>query len=132
MAVLIAISRVTGCFGVLAIMVLSLIPGIDRPHSGLPGVAEHFIAYYSTAFASSLGFRSTASWVVITLGLTLLAGSMEVLLLWVPWRHSAIIDAIVGSLGGLLGIVMSGLLLGLAAQVYKKHRNLGESAELVQ
>jgi len=132
MTFLLTISRVAGFFGVLAIIVLSLVPGIDRPHTGLPGVAEHFIAYYSTAFAFALGFRSRASRVVIALGLTLLAGSMEVLQLWVPGRHSATIDAAVSSLGGLLGIVMGGLLLGLAAQVYKKHRHLDESAELVQ
>ena len=132
MAFLRTISRVAGCFGVLAIIVLSLVPGIDRPHTGLPGVAEHFIAYYSTALAFGLGFRSTASRIVIALSLTLLAGSMEVLQLWVPGRHSAIIDAVVSSLGGFLGIVMGGLLLGLAAEVYKKDRHLGKSAELVQ
>jgi VanZ family protein len=47
---------------------------------------------------------------------------MEVLQLWVPGRHSAIIDAVVSSLGGLLGIALGALVLGLAAQAYKKHR----------
>ena len=56
---------------------------------------------------------------------------MEVLQLWVPGRHSAIIDAVFGSLGGLLGIALGGLLLVLAIQAYKKHRHLGKSAELV-
>jgi hypothetical protein len=49
------IARVAGFFGVLAIIVLSLVPGTYRPHTGLPGVAEHFIAYCSTAFAFALG-----------------------------------------------------------------------------
>ena len=132
MTFLFTIARAAGFFGVLAIIALSLVPGTYRPHTGLPGVAEHFIAYYSTAFAFVLGFRSTASRVVIALGLTLLAGSMEVLQLWVPGRHSAIIDAVFSSLGGLLGIALGGLLLVLAAQGYRKHRHLGESAELVQ
>jgi VanZ family protein len=126
------IARAAGFFGVLAIIVLSLVPGTYRPHTGLPGVAEHFIAYCSTAFAFALGFRSSASRIVIALVLTLLAGSMEVLQLWVPGRHSAIIDAVFSSLGGLLGIALGGLLLVLAAQGYGKHRHLGESAELVQ
>jgi hypothetical protein len=69
------IARAAGFFGVLAIIVLSLVPGTYRPHTGLPGVAEHFIAYCSTAFAFALGFRSSASRVVIALALTLLAGS---------------------------------------------------------
>jgi VanZ family protein len=114
MTFLFTIARAAGFFGVLAIIALSLVPGTYRPHTGLPGVAEHFIAYYSTAFAFVLGFRSTASRVVIALGLTLLAGSMEVLQLWVPGRHSAIIDAVISSLGGLSGIALGGLLLGLA------------------
>ena len=57
---------------------------------------------------------------------------MEVLQLWVPGRHPAIIDAVVSSLGGLLGIALGGLVLGLATQAYKKHRHLGKSAEFVQ
>ena len=132
MTFLFTIARAAGFFGVLAIIVLSLVPGTYRPHTGLPGEAEHFIAYYATAFAFALGFRSRASRVVIVLGLTLLAGSMEVLQLWVPGRHSAIIDAVVSSSGGLLGIALGGLVLGLATQAYKKHRHLGESAEFVQ
>ena len=53
------IARAAGFFGVLAIIVLSLVPGTYRPHTGLPGVAEHFIAYCSTAFAFALGFGRT-------------------------------------------------------------------------
>jgi hypothetical protein len=100
MTFLFTIARAAGFFGVLAIIVLSLVPGTYRPQL-VPSEAEHFIAYYSTAFAFALGFRSRASRVVIVLGLTLLAGSMEVLQLWVPGRHSAIIDAVVSRLGGL-------------------------------
>jgi hypothetical protein len=116
------IARAAGFFGVLAIIVLSLVPGTYRPHTGLPGVAEHFIAYCLTAFAFALGFRSSASRVVIALVLTLLAGSMEVLQLWVPGRLVDIRRR----------IALGGLLLVLAAQGYRKHRHLGESAELVQ
>ena len=47
---------------------------------------------------------------------------MEVLQLWVPGRYPGIIDAVVSSLGGLLGIALGGLVLGLATQTYKKHR----------
>ncbi|MGO9233313.1 MAG: hypothetical protein ACLP4V_04220 [Methylocella sp.] len=58
------------------------------------------MAYYSTALAFAPGFRSKASRVGIALGLALLAGPMEILQLWVPGRHSAILDAVVSSLGG--------------------------------
>jgi len=110
------IARAAAFFGVLAIIALSACPGIDRPHTGLPGEAEHFIAYCATAAAFALGFWSRASRIMIALGLTLLAGSMEIMQLWVPGRHSAIGDAVVSGMGGLLGIVLGGLLLSLAAR----------------
>ena len=91
------IARAAAFFGVLAIIALSLVPGIDRPHTGLPGEAEHFIAYCATAAAFALGFWSRASRIMIALGLTLLAGRWK---LWVPGRHSAIGDAVVSGMGG--------------------------------
>jgi len=116
----IAIVRGAGFFGVLAIIVLSLVPGAYRPHTGLPGQAEHFIAYCSTALALTLGFSSIASRAVIAGGLVLLAGSMEILQLWVPGRHSAVMDAVASSLGGFLGIILGHIFLGLAVQAYVK------------
>ena len=125
-------ARVIGLFCILAIIVLSLVPGVDRPHTGLPGKVEHFIAYCSTGTLFALGFWSIGSRVVIALGLTLLAGSMEILQMWVPGRHPAIVDAVASSMGGLLGIALGGLLLGLAAQVHKKRRHLGASTGTLQ
>lgn len=101
-------SRVAGFCGILAIVVLSLVPGSYRPHSGLPGETEHFIAYCVTALAFALGYRSRVSWLVVALGLTLLAGSMERLQHFIPGRHSAMNDAVISSLGGLLGISLVG------------------------
>jgi VanZ family protein len=125
------IARPAGFFGVLMIIVLSLVPGSYRPHTGLPGEAEHFIAYCLTASAFALGYRSRTSWVIVAFILTLLAGSMEVLQLWVPGRHSAIMDAVVSSLGGLLGTLLGGTLFDLAGHGYKRFRRLGESAKSV-
>jgi VanZ family protein len=126
------VARVFGLFCVLTIIVLSLVPGVDRPHTGLPGEAEHFIAYCSTGIVFALGFWSRASRIMIALGLTLLAGSMEILQMWVPGRHPTIADAVVSSMGGLLGIALGGLLLGLTAQAHKKRRHLGASTGTLQ
>ena len=126
------IARVVGLFCVFAIIALSLVPGVYRPHTGLPGKVEHFIAYCSTGTVFALGFWSRASRIMIALGLTLLAGSMEILQMWVPGRHPAIVDAAASSMGGLLGIALGGLLLGLAAQAHKKRRHLGASAGTLQ
>jgi VanZ family protein len=132
MAFFIAIGRAAGFCGIIGIIVLSLLPGTYRPHTGLPGEAEHFIAYCLTAFALALGFRPLAYRVGLAIGLSLLAGSMEVLQHFVPGRHPAATDAIVSGLGGLLGLALGGLLLELATQVYKKRRQLGESPRPMQ
>jgi VanZ family protein len=132
MRFLVPLARATGFFGVLAIIVLSLVPGTHRPHTGLPGEAEHFIAYCLTAFAFALGFQPLVYRLVLAIGLALLAGLMEVLQHFVPGRHSALADAIVSSLGGLFGLALGGLLFELAAQASRKHRRLGESPGPVQ
>jgi VanZ family protein len=132
MTFLIIIARASGFLGVLAIIVLSLVPGSYRPHTGLPNEAEHFIAYCLTALALAFGFRPVVFRVVLASGLTLLAGTMEVLQHFVPGRHPAIADAIASSLGGLLGLALGGLLFELATQAYKKRRQLGESPGPVQ
>jgi VanZ family protein len=126
------IARVFGIFCILAIIVLSLVPGIDRPHTGLPGKAEHFVAYCGTGAVFALGFWSIGARFVIALSLTLLAGLMEILQMWVPGRHPAIADAVASSMGGLLGIALGGLLLSLAARAHKKRRHLGESTGTLQ
>ena len=132
MTFLIIIARAAGFCGVLGIIILSLVPGVDRPHTGLPGEVEHFIAYGLTASALALGFRPLAFRVVLAIGLSLLAGSMEIFQYWVPGRHPAITDAIVSSLGGLLGLAIGGLLFELATLATKKRRPLVESPGPVQ
>ena len=132
MTFLIIIARAAGLCGVLGIIILSLVPGVDRPHTGLPGEVEHFIAYGLTASALALGFRPLAFRVVLAIGLSLLAGSMEIFQSWVPGRHPAITDAIVSSSGGLLGLAIGGLLFELATLATKKRRPLGESPGPVQ
>ena len=132
MTFLIIVARAAGFCGVLGIIILSLVPGVDRPHTGLPGEVEHFIAYCLTGSALAVGFRPLVFRVVLAIGLSLLAGSMEIFQQWVPGRHPAITDAIVSSLGGLLGLAFGGLLFELATLATKKRRPLGESPGPVQ
>lgn len=84
MTFLIIIARASGFLGVLGIIVLSLVPGSARPHTRLPNDAEHFIAYCLTTLALAFGFRPLVFRVVLASGLTLLAGTMEVLQHFVP------------------------------------------------
>lgn len=115
----VTIARVAGALGILAIIVLSLVPGPHRPHTWLPGKAEHFVAYCGTALALALGFRAAASRIAIILGLAFLAGSMEVLQRSIAGRHAAISDALVSSSGGVFGIAIGAILYAAAARARK-------------
>jgi hypothetical protein len=42
-------ARLAGGLAILGVIVLSLVPGELRPHSGLPGIAEHFVFYLGGA-----------------------------------------------------------------------------------
>ncbi|HUB63983.1 MAG TPA: VanZ family protein [Methylocella sp.] len=124
---LVGLARAAGFLGVLGIIVLSLVPGAVRPHTGLPGAVEHFLAYALTASALSFGFRPLAYRIVFAAGLALLAGLMEILQHFVPGRHPAAADAFVSSLGGLFGLALGSLLRELAVQAYRKYHNFGEA-----
>ncbi|WGJ13422.1 VanZ family protein [Methylocapsa sp. D3K7] len=124
---LVTVARAAGFCSGLAIILLSLVPGPDRPHTGLPGEAEHFAAYCLTGLAFAPAVRPLAFRIALVVGLTLLAGAMEVLQHFVPGRHPAAADAIASSLGALTGIALGGLLFGLAALAYHKHRRFSET-----
>jgi VanZ family protein len=112
-------ARTAGVIGVLAIIVLSLVPGPHRPHTWLPGKAEHFVAYCGTASVLALGFHAAASRLGAALGLAVLAGLMEAMQRSVPGRHAAISDALVSAAGGVAGIAIGAILYSAAARAYK-------------
>jgi hypothetical protein len=65
--------RVAGLTGTLTLVVLSLLPGSERPHTGLPGQLEHVIAYCATAVFLGLGYSTARARVGVVLFLALLA-----------------------------------------------------------
>ena len=95
--------RLAGILGVGLIVVLSLIPGSYRPHTGAPGGLEHVFAYALTAAMLALGWRSLFQIVVIVVGLFALAGGLELAQLLVPGRSSELATALASGLGGVLG-----------------------------
>ena len=93
---------------VILIIALSSVPGELRPHTGLPGPFEHFIAYFLTGLVFASGSRSLRHLSVMIAGLVVLAGAMEILQNFVPNRSPQVIDFFVSSLGALCG-AFSGL-----------------------
>ena len=94
-------------FCVAMLIVLSLVPGSERPHTGLAGQWEHFMAYAGTGVMATLAYRR-ALWTV--LGLGLLSSALEILQNLVPGRGPAIMDAVFGTVGGAAGAAIAVLM----------------------
>jgi hypothetical protein len=99
------LSRAIGLGCVAAIIVLSLLPGDERPHTGLAGQIEHTLAYFGTALFLGLAFRTTRDRVAAFSLLVVLAAVLEVIQRLIPGRHSQTIDWIASSFGAGIGII---------------------------
>lgn len=98
--------RVAGWICTAAIVILSLLPGEERPVTGVPGQVDHVLAYAGTAALLTFGYPSRFR-IWIALGLITLAGSLELAQLWVPGRHCRLIDLAAGALGTVTGILVA-------------------------
>jgi leader peptidase (prepilin peptidase)/N-methyltransferase len=105
---LLRLPRIAGYLGVIAIIVLSLVPGDWRPSIGLAKALEHLVAYFIVAAILTTGRR--AGWPRIA-GLVVLAGVLEFGQGWVPGRDPNPTDFLGSSVGALLGFGLSSLAL---------------------
>ena len=96
--------RIVSWLGVSAIVVLSLLPGQDRPHLVDVSQFEHLAAYGIVGLVLAFAYAQRRVQLAIGLGLTALAGALEIGQLWIPGRYARVIDWAAGSLGAWLGI----------------------------
>ena len=89
---------------VLALAFLSLVPGSVRPHTGLPGPVEHFLAYFLTAVVLGARKRGTAYRIAVAVSLSIASGIFELLQNFVPGREAGMLDFIVSSGGAACGV----------------------------
>jgi VanZ family protein len=75
-----------GYLGCLLIITLSLVPATAKPHSGIDGQYEHWIAYTLVGLAFGLGYATTRRQLWFGLALTMGAGGLELLQAFVPGR----------------------------------------------
>lgn len=91
---------------VIALAVLSLVPGEFRPHVTTSHYIEHFAAYFLTSAVLALAYRGTIHSVLpIAVLLVIYAGLLETAQLWIPGRQARFTDFIASSLGVLAGIL---------------------------
>ena len=92
---------------VIALAVLSLVPGEFRPHViTLNYNIEHFAAYFLTSAVVALAYRATIQSVLaIVFFLVIYAGLLETAQLWIPGREARFADFIASTLGILAGVL---------------------------
>jgi VanZ family protein len=103
--------RLAGWIGLAAIVVLSLMPGLERPRHalGLAGHHEHLLAYILTAGAFGLGYLKTTTRCALFAMLVFCAALLETLQLWVPGRTAKLIHFGASSMGAGFGLMAAAL-----------------------
>jgi VanZ like family len=110
---LLRLARIATWTAIVAIAILSLLPGSVRPHTGFPRQAEHFIAYAFTGFASSFAYLSFRERVVVWAGLGAASGFFELLQAWIPGRSADLGDVFVSIIGATAGLMLGAILAAL-------------------
>ena len=95
---------------VVVIAVLSLVPGDARPHTGLPGRGEHFIAYVGTGFLFALGYSELRLRMLALIRLAIASGAFEVLQNFVPGRSPSPFDSLASTCGAAFGLLLGAIL----------------------
>ncbi len=98
------------------IVVLSLLPGTARPHTGASGRLEHMAAYAGTAFLSQLSLPRLQGWRLLALATTLAAAG-EIAQIWIPGRASSLLDWVASSCGAGLGYACALVFVALLARL---------------
>ncbi|MPY74867.1 MAG: VanZ family protein [Alphaproteobacteria bacterium] len=95
------LGRAGFAISILAIVVLSLLPGDDLPDVDLSDKIGHFIAYAEIALLGILGYRARTG--TILAAVAALGGVLEIGQIYVPGRSADIVDFAVNGLGILAG-----------------------------
>jgi VanZ family protein len=103
-------SRHLGLAALVAIAVLSVVPGSLRPHILAVGQLEHFLAYLVAALLLSLGFWNRRNLLFLWLWLPTYAAVLEIAQIFIAGRNSDFMDFLASSAGAWAGIGAARLL----------------------
>lgn len=105
---------------IAAIIGLSLVPGNERPHTGLAGKVEHFIAYAGTGIVGSIGYATLRCRGLFWAAVVTLSFVLELLQQYVPGRGPDPLDAVASSAGLTAGILVGAA--GMAAIIARRYK----------
>jgi VanZ family protein len=87
----------------LVIIVLSLLPGNERPHTGFSGNIEHVVAYAGTACFVALALRRP-SLPVLVIAFSAASAFFEICQIWIPGRSAGFDNWFASTLGAVIGV----------------------------
>jgi VanZ family protein len=103
------LSAIAGYVGYVIIVVLSLLPAQTRPHTGVGGEYEHWIAYALVGGTFATGYLTTRARLFAGLALTGSAAILELLQNFIPGRTPEFTGFLASSLGAWFGIFLVAL-----------------------
>ena len=103
------ISIAAGYIGYAMIVVLSLLPAQTRPHTGVGGEYEHWIAYALVGGAFAAGYLTKRARLFAGLALTASAAILELLQNFIPGRTPELSGFLASSLGAWFAIFVVAL-----------------------
>jgi VanZ like family len=89
--------------GILAIIILSVVPAADRPVTGAGQSLEHLTAFAIVGGAFAIGYR--LSLMQLMLLAVLFCAGIELLQIPLPTRHARVSDFLVDAAGACLAIL---------------------------
>src|SRR6266480_952452 len=89
-------------FGILAVVILSVVPSSERPVTGTGQWFEHFAAFALVAGTFAMGYR--LSLMRLLLLAFLFCGAIELLQVPLPTRHARLSDLVIDYLGSCFAI----------------------------
>jgi VanZ family protein len=109
------VARTLAWIGILAIIVLSVVPANDRPVSGVGQGLEHFTAFTLVGGAFAIGYRFSLIRLLVLA--VFFSGGIELLQVPLPTRHARLSDFLVDSVGACFAI----LCVFVAAQIWCRY-----------
>ena len=100
-----------GYVGYVMIVILSLLPAQTRPHTGVGGEYEHWVAYALVGGAFAAGYSTIRAWLLAGLVLTGTAAVLELLQNLIPGRTPEFTGFLASSLGTWFGIFLAALVV---------------------
>ena len=97
------LSRMAFFVGLLAVIVLSVIPKEAIPSLGLPDILAHMAAYAALALAGGIAFRRARSLFMLAAGLLFLGASLELVQALIPGRDASGYEFLANMVGIALG-----------------------------